>query len=1471
MCRRVCLCSLLCAVTAGLIGAEPAAPAPTNLALGRRVVTLPVLAPTADFYGRITDGKVETVADWGGNWSDHTFVVIDLEQADYVDEVRIYSGTTSNYAGAWCDLKPHFAVYAGESLDRLQFLAERKPYASFDAVSLADAQAPFVSFADLRGYGRYVAVFVRHYSGMKLNEVEVLKNSGEHAPQRPQSTMSLEELWLRDASLSGWLPMSTEVVTPHVAWCRPAAAGTLKALFFMHKGQFRDIAELEQRLDLTWDWQPIIWNSSVDQPEVPALTIVEEQRALGLLAQAWDVIMLGASVKWSDLPASVRAAILAKVQSGTGLIYSNPLQECLLPDMAEVLAGLRTPPDQQARLVSRFALDKVRLMKPLPPDMLALGQHGKGQVARLAYTPFLTRERLNFAGSAFLPEFAFYKAMPEAYENVYAFLVDLMYTVSARKPTVRIAAAQATDAAIEVTLAQEALPDRLASGLTLQCELRDKNYDLCGSVSRPASAAAGAAIRIPLAEAFPSLRKGENLVNLWLKDMYGKTLDFCVASVPGTHPGIKAVETAPAGYTKAGGPLTVVLDSAAAGDRLTAEAHDAYGRLIWTATQAVAGDRVPFTMTLTDARSTGVILAVSLKNQDRVVDVVKKPVPCGLGNFSESRAEFGFDVWGEAPFHFNKPWMLHALKQQREVGVELSTAFANYYGSQKLSDEEWDAVLDEFFGTFAVNGIRPFYQYSAGVTPYLARGVDNRLWKPADESRMVLGDRAFVSQYVGHVQRNAAVTMKWGVDTYVSGDEQQGWMSYAPQNVAAFQEWMKEAYRGEIGALNRNWGTAYTAFTDVKPAELGNISEALARAAVEQAGGVIAREAGKDELKAGDGDEIYTFAPWLEYRLFMDKLFADIHGETLRAVQQLDRRYRFGIEGTRYAGMIGFDWPYLLKNVNYVTCYDEPVQAEIIRSYQGADCRTASWVGYDTHDRDELWAYMRPWINLIRGLSGISYYESSGYRGHKDWPHHRFGLVAEDLRLSNSGRIYAGEVAAIGKGIGRLILDAKQAPYDAAIRYSPASLAIGEYSSTKSPRYCSVPYLIAPITVYELEMTERMLTDLGLNWRYVTDAEIEADFLAENPSINLLFVPWGVCMNQAEAGAMQRFVERGGTLVSTGEFGLLNRQGLVHEQSLQQSLFGITTTRPKWLSSKATYAGPYACHPVPDSPLQLASVADQVQTVDAEVTATFADALPAITVRKLGTGRAVFLNTYLSNYKTYLPDPLPGPYHDPQAGRETMARAYRGVVRQAIGALAPLRAVHIDTPYYPEENAPYYRIGKFVGTDGATYYPLVQESFRTSYYVPDESQMRPGKGLECALRFDTEGHIYDARAQRYLGFGKEIKANIYPCEAKVYAILPYRVDALRLKVPRAVQRGEESAVTVAVSTAGRSKTRTNVHLQFYAPDGSEVRCYTQNLLIDGGKGHTTLRLALNDRPGLWRVLATETISGMRADAWLNVD
>jgi len=75
---------------------------------------------------------------------------------------------------------------------------------------------------------------------------------------------------------------------------------------------------------------------------------------------------------------------------------------------------------------------------------------------------------------------------------------------------------------------------------------------------------------------------------------------------------------------------------------------------------------------------------------------------------------------------------------------------------------------------------------------------------------------------------------------------------------------------------------------------------------------------------------------------------------------------------------------------------------------------------------------------------------------------------------------------------------------------------------------------------------------------------------------------------------------------------------------------------------------------------------------------------------------------------------------------------------------------------------------------------------------------------------------------------------------------------------------------VSVSTDSKSKSRTNSHIQFFGPDGTEVRCYAHNILVDGNSGSMVTKLALNDKPGIWRVQATDTVSGLSSYAFLDV-
>ena len=1451
-----------------------------NLAHGKSVVSLPVANFDTEFYQNITDGDLTSYGDLKG-WVKYAYLVVDLEKIDYIDEVKIHCSNVNDYFAGWYNLKPHLAVYVGESLDSLHFVAEKIPSRNYEHVSAEDIKKPYVSFNNLREHGRYVVIYCFRGWGVKLHEIEVLKYDKAHtASEAVKESIALKDLWRNNVSLSGLLPMSTKVVTPHINWLQPAATGPVKALFFMHKGQFRVIAELEQRMQMEWDWVPLLWNSSQDKPAVSPMNILEEQSTLEKLKIDYDVIVLCASVKWAELPKSVRTVIMDKVAAGAGLIYVDPLEECLLPEMQSVLSDMGETEALSEIFAQKYALRSVKYMKPLPQDFISIRAHGVGDVALLKYNTFLKKERWNFCGTGMMPEFYPYKMMPSPVENYYAFMINLMNRVSGKVSPLRITNVESKSGELYVQFDKSTLPEMIAAGLSVYCELRDKQYNRYATYSstladtvRISKAENNLCVKIPIQAITPKLRKGDNFINIWIKDSMGNVFDYAVLPVAGTEPGIASVNINSAGYDKHGGDFSVALDGKKSGSILTAKAFDAYNRLVWKDEQEAVNGSATFNLNSSSMLGYALNLEVTLKQKEMVIDVAYAVVPCGLNQVKDVNKNYSFDVWGEAPWRFSKPWAQYILKQQREAGVDGTTAYANYYASQNLTNEEWDKLLDDFFANFTLAGLRPIYQYSAGVLNYCARAVNNRLWHPKseEESNMILGDPAFTEQYIDNVQQNADVGTKWGIYSYSSGDEQQGWMSYHEKNIAAFRQYMQDKYK-DIKLLNKTWGSDYSSFAEIKPTKLGNIGEGLSRSEMEEGRGYFKLIESDERLKAVRGEELYSLAPWLEYRLFMDHLFINVHGQTMQALAKSHPGTRFGLDGTRFAGAIGFNWPKLLRNVNDIVCYNESVQAEVIRDYASKETHTASFVGYDTHDTDELWSYMRSWRDLIRGLKGVNYYAASGYRGAKTAPHHRFGLVAEDLQLSHSGKIHSEQIKQIKKGIGPLIMHADHAPYSAVIRYSQPSLAVGDYIGKHTQRYLSNRYFAAPTAVHELQSAERMMIDLGINWRYVTDSELGEEFLKKHPEINLVYIPFGVCISEQEIENLVAFMEGGGTVVTTGEFAVLNNNGRIHSKDYRNQLFGVISKNNEWIRSggkKSTIQ----FMALKSDELEIPVLFNELAVKDGNTITQFSNNIPAIVIKAHGAGKAVFINSYIGIYKAYLPVYIPGPYHNPSARRESMARAYRNLFRSAVSNLDLNRAVKISTAYYPEENAPYYRIGKYVNPDGGTIYGLIQVHMRRDYYIVNDSLMRIGEGLDCTLNFDTTGHIYDVRKQMYLGYGNKIKDNIYPCEAKIYAIMPYQLIDVALDFPATVKPGKELVIKVAVKTAGKKSRnqRSAIVIELYAPDGIEVEHYMQNIIVDGTKGSCTMRFALNDKSGIWRIKATDTVTGIHADKFIKVE
>jgi hypothetical protein len=141
----------------------------------------------------------------------------------------------------------------------------------------------------------------------------------------------------------------------------------------------------------------------------------------------------------------------------------------------------------------------------------------------------------------------------------------------------------------------------------------------------------------------------------------------------------------------------------------------------------------------------------------------------------------------------------------------------------------------------------------------------------------------------------------------------------------------------------------------------------------------------------------------------------------------------------------------------------------------------------------------------------------------------------------------------------------------------------------------------------------------------------------------------------------------------------------------------------------------------------------------------------------------------------------------------------------------------------------------------------------------DEPEVRT-TGIRVDL--GAPAHIYDVRKKRYLGRSRTLRDRISSAEPKLYALLPAPVAQVRVEAPRSVRLGE--AVSCRLAIEAGQKLDTVLLFRVYRPGGELAHEYSENLETKDGVAARTFRLALNDPPGRWRIVATDAVSGQRA-------
>ncbi|GMV82545.1 MAG: hypothetical protein AMXMBFR7_37290 [Planctomycetota bacterium] len=362
-----------------------------------------------------------------------------------------------------------------------------------------------------------------------------------------------------------------------------------------------------------------------------------------------------------------------------------------------------------------------------------------------------------------------------------------------------------------------------------------------------------------------------------------------------------------------------------------------------------------------------------------------------------------------------------------------------------------------------------------------------------------------------------------------------------PEALREFRRWLEREVYGTLKALNEEWGTEFERWDAVVP--------------------MLTPEA---RLRLQHG--IQNLAPWVDHREFMDQVFAKTLKEGGTLIRQTDDQARVGITGAQGPFAFGgWDWAKLAGALDVVEAYEIGGARELWRDLApGKPALAMLPLGSDletlTRARRTLWT-----LALEGGPRGVLLWDEAADSGGAP----RRVLLEADGAASVPSEILAPALRELSGPLGLLLGQARRAPASVALVYSPQSVRV--HWVLEADRLHGDSWLQAWGSRTSLERREsptlrlrlswmKLLSDLGLPWRFVSTQELAEGVLSkEGSGFKAAVLPRVAALGEGETDALRKFVQGGGLLVADASCGLFDGHGKRRERPALDDLFGLDT------------------------------------------------------------------------------------------------------------------------------------------------------------------------------------------------------------------------------------------------------------------------------------------------------------------------
>ena len=1267
---------------------------------------------------------------------------------------------------------------------------------------------------------------------------------------------------------------STAVVTPHVPWATKLPQGPIKGFFIPSIQYGRDMVELMQRLALepTTDsidssWDITCWGIGDyygheyrgDRDDFRTVYGYVEKDLTG--NARYEVMLIPGINGWSRMTRATRDAILRRVQEGAGLVLLHPFvgdvkghpfkgDEAVGDERIWDLSPLVGVADDTVNErgypeVNRDAVTKGKwesgdahfITEGLPLELLPEGtmggsfyryqskgdvliksgnnpivgvrNYGKGRVVAMAYVEEgFTPQSINPIEN---------KIYWDYWEYQYSLLARAVLWAAGRNVPVHIESLGASDAGLKLALGA-------ATQQTVRVEVSGRNEfgQSLGSTTVEQNLKYGSnSIAIPATKFQPAngWPGGRQIFDVIIRDAKDNTtLNW--GSTTFTTPKramMTSAKTAVDVY-KRGETLSAVLRASGNlnGLQMRMQVSDDLGRLLGSISAPARGERT-FTFPLQNFLGKFALVSGELVDERGAVVDQLRAKPAMVVQDKRREKEYTALV----SFGGTKHYLQDAQMQM----VRAAAADTGFTWSNDV-----DNSLNIPRGTFGV------YWYDRGPTTpeameraiadYQKTGdfealgylTKKELYKRTGDKKFLqrtpsFNDPAVLKNLGDIVRASARNKSRYNMDYYFVGDE-GSLTSYGdavdfdwnPHTLEEFRAWLKQQYGG-LDTLNNEWRTNFADWSSVVP--------------------YTTDEARKSR----------NFAPWADHRTFMEITFARAYQTARDAAIDGDPDAHIAVSGTQATNAYnGADWSRLDRVIDDFLSYDGGNQWDMHRSFAKPNAMIGFWTGYGSHG---LAVQNAIWTAAIHNVLHPNIF----------W---MYSFLNPDLTHSASARDMGKAFSSLrSEGVGKLLMEATRQQDGIALYYSMPSIhaaSILGYHQRSSDDDDEVADRARLSFAANRDGWVRTIKDLGLQFDFVSSEDVTTKGIA-NDKYKVVILPLAFALSNEEAQRLQEFVARGGVVIADAAPGWLDQHCAWQTSDKLNKLFGIATAASDKREFKLS-AGDLSLSAEAGGWNLPALSGIRIAEPDIRVsggTALFKiGSSDAAIVNHTGTGWTIYLNTIWDQYPK-------------QRAANFGGAAYRELVQAIFNKAGVRRSVEVTSPDgrpISQAQIARYKFGSaeivaivkenvaaagVVGQDGVTTY--------------NDANLGQVAKQEITIKLPRKSYVTDVRGKQ-LGLTDVVHSSILIGDALILALTP-EANELKVEGVTSAQRGDHVALRLVSTTAATTLVRCHV----YAPDGSRLPIYSNNVLVQQGRGTFTLPFALNDAPGKYVIRTTDVVTG----------